>query len=250
MIYVTGDIHANPVRLSTDSFPEQKEMTKDDYVIILGDFGLVWDKEESKEEKYWLDWLESKPFTTLFISGNHENYDRLETYPVEEWNGGNIQRIRPSVIHLMRGQVFTLQGKKFFAFGGASSHDIQGGILEPDDSDYYEKKKKLDKGYLPYRINHVSWWKQELPTEQEMAIGMMNLEKNNNEVDYILTHCASSSTTALLGGGLYTQDILTEYLQKIQGTVNYRVWLFGHYHDNRRINGKEFLFYEQITRIL
>lgn len=48
-------------------------MTKQDYVIICGDFGGVWDG--SKREKYWLDWLEDKPFTTLFVSGNHENYN-------------------------------------------------------------------------------------------------------------------------------------------------------------------------------
>ena len=41
MIYVTGDIHSKPNRFSSDIFYEQKEMTKDDFVIILGDFGLV-----------------------------------------------------------------------------------------------------------------------------------------------------------------------------------------------------------------
>jgi hypothetical protein len=77
--------------------------------------------------------LEEKPFTTLFGSGNHENFDLLAEYPVEDWHGGKVQRIRPSVIHLMRGQVYSIQGKTFFTMGGASSHDINGGILEPDD---------------------------------------------------------------------------------------------------------------------
>ena len=53
-----------------------------------------------------MDWLEDRPFTTLFCEGNHENFDRLYSYPVEKWNGGNVHKIRPSVIHLMRGQVF------------------------------------------------------------------------------------------------------------------------------------------------
>ena len=77
MIYITGDTHGDVRRFSTKSFPEQKEMNKCDYVVVLGDFGLVWDwKGESKHEKNWLDWLEDKPFTTLFIDGNHENNDR------------------------------------------------------------------------------------------------------------------------------------------------------------------------------
>ena len=48
MIFATGDIHSKPNRLSMEAFPEQKEMTRDDYVVILGDFGLVWTKEEDK----------------------------------------------------------------------------------------------------------------------------------------------------------------------------------------------------------
>ena len=130
MIYITGDCHADFTKFNMENFPEQKEMTKDDYVIICGDLGGVWMKdEESEKEKWWLDWLERKSFTTLFVDGNHENFDRLYSYPVEEWNGGKVHRIRPSVIHLMRGQVFTVEGKKIFAFGGAISHDIAGGIL-------------------------------------------------------------------------------------------------------------------------
>ncbi len=38
MIYITGDTHGEfGRRFNTDVFPEQKEMTKDDYVIICGD---------------------------------------------------------------------------------------------------------------------------------------------------------------------------------------------------------------------
>ena len=77
-IWVTGDIHGDPTRFSTENFPEQKEMTKDDIMVILGDFGLVWNYEiESKEETYWLNWLDAKPFTTVFIDGNHENFDQI-----------------------------------------------------------------------------------------------------------------------------------------------------------------------------
>ena len=118
-VYVTGDTHGDWMnRLKTDSFPEQKEMTKDDYVIICGDFGL-WDN--SNREKYNLDWLEDKPFTTLFVSGNHENYDILDSLPVSELHGGKVNFVRPSVIHLMRGEVFNIEDKTFFTFGGASS---------------------------------------------------------------------------------------------------------------------------------
>lgn len=59
MIFVTGDCPSEFQKFSTASFPEQKEMTKDDIVIICGDFGAVWDFEgESPSEAYWLKWLD------------------------------------------------------------------------------------------------------------------------------------------------------------------------------------------------
>ena len=109
MIYVTGDTHGDFTRFDPAIFPEQAEMTKDDYVIICGDFGGVWntDPHNSKENES-LDWLESCPFTTLFVDGNHENFDLLNSYPVTEWNGGTVHVIRKNIIHLMRGQVFDI----------------------------------------------------------------------------------------------------------------------------------------------
>lgn len=248
MIYVTGDTHADFRRFATSIFPEQKEMTKDDYVIILGDFGGVWDKEETAHEKYWLDWLDNKPFTTLFIDGNHENFDRLYSYPTKEFNGGKVHEIRSSVLHLQRGEIFTLQNHTFFAFGGASSHDISDGILDPiKDKD---KIKKWNKDMTKmFRVNKVSWWEQELPTQEEKDNGLTNLKKHNNKVDFILTHCAPASTTALLGQGLFKQDQLTYYLEEIRSQVDYGHWLFGHHHDNRQIDNKDLLLYEQIIRI-
>ena len=83
MIYITGDTHSDFSRFSEDKFPIQKEMTKDDYVIICGDFGGVWTfEEESNREKEALDWLNEKNFTTLFVDGNHENFTRLYNHMI------------------------------------------------------------------------------------------------------------------------------------------------------------------------
>ena len=134
----------------------------------------------------------------------------------------------------MRGQVYDIQGKTFFTMGGASSHDIQDGILEPDDplfnykwsnSQYAQKptdfvflsetkalnigphvsntqtylcsfqicsfivfKKKcrqLDARGAMYRVNHLSWWKEELPSEEEYQTTRTNLDRVGWAVDYI-----------------------------------------------------------------
>jgi hypothetical protein len=170
-------------------------------------------------------------------------------YPVEEWHGGKVQKIRPSVIHLIRGQVFELEGKRFFTFGGASSHDIDGGILELDDPNLKLKMKRLDKDRISYRINHLNWWKEELPSKEEMQEGRENLLKCDNKVDFIVSHCCASSTQALLSHGVYKPDVLTDYLEEIRQTVKFRKWFFGHYHDNRNVNAEELLIWEQIIRV-
>lgn len=247
MIYITGDTHHDWVtRLKTKNFPEQKEMTKDDYVVILGDFG-IW--ENSKQEKYMLDWLEDRPFTTLVIDGNHDNHDILKAMPIDSWSGGKVHFIRPSVIHLMRGQVFNIAGKSVFTFGGAQSHDIQDGILEPSAPDFKQQLAEKRRYTRLFRINHVSWWKEELPSKEEMDEGFKNLEKHGNKVDWIFTHAAPLSVAAYLG--FSGRDILSHYLQAVKEKVEYKKWFFGHLHDNKNIYHENcILLYEQIIRIL
>ena len=123
IVYLFGDIHGgiDISKLNTKNFPEQKHLTRDDYVIILGDFGLVWD--ESKEILYWLRWLGNKPFTVLFIDGNHENFDLLNQYPVVDYLGGKAHKVSENIYHLMRGEIFTTDGNKYFCMGGAESVD-------------------------------------------------------------------------------------------------------------------------------
>ena len=243
MIYITGDTHSDFSRFTEENFPIQSEMTKDDYVIICGDFGGVWtSEEESSREKDALDWLDNKSFTTLFVDGNHENYTRLYNYPMEEWNGGKVHKIRDSVLHLMRGEIFDIDNKKIFAFGGAKSHDIQDGILNLDEE---EKIYNYRKRGAYFRIRDFSWWDLELPTNQEMENGIENLEKINYKVDYIISHCCPTSIQALINP-IYKRDILTDYLQQISEKCTFKKWYFGHYHDYRQVNAQFTLLYEDI----
>ena len=246
-IIVTGDIHGNPFRrLNLENFPEGKTYTKEDYVIILGDFGLVWD--DSAMEHSCLDWLENKPWTTLFIDGNHENYDLLNKFPIEEWGGGRVQKIRSSIIHLLRGEVYDIGGYKFLAMGGARSHDIQDGILEVGDPRIKIWKKD---DFKLFRINHISWWEEEIPNEEERKNALKNLAENDYKVDYILTHEAPSSDVVLMDHLLYHPDEYSKWLEmEIRQKVKYKKWFFGHYHLNLDVNEKETCLFERRTRIV
>lgn len=244
MIYITGDTHSDFSKFTEENFPIQSEMTKDDYVIICGDFGGVWTfEEESRREKEALDWLNNKNFTTLFVDGNHENYTRLYNYPIEEWKGGKVHKIRDSVLHLMRGEIFDIDNKKIFAFGSARSHDIQDGILNLDEKEkIYEYRKRG----AYFRIRDFSWWDLELPTKQEMENGIKNLEKINYKVDYIISHCCPTNVQALINS-TYKRDILTDYLQQISEKCTFKRWYFGHYHDYKQVNSQFTLLYEDIV---
>lgn len=210
-IFITGDTHGevDMSKLNSKKFPQGKNLTRDDYVIICGDFGGIWDG--SNTDKYVLNWYNKKPWTTLFVDGNHENFSLLKQYPVTEWNGGRVHKISDSIYHLMRGQVFVLNGKKFFTFGGASSIDRQ------------------------FREEHINWWREELPNQFECRKAMETLEANNYSVDYVITHCLPMDIVKLFFGEYARQDTATKFLQEVYETVDYKKWFCGHYHTDLEI---------------
>ena len=246
-LYITGDTHGDFSRFRPESFYEQERLTKEDVILIAGDFGGVW-YGDSRDDA-GLNFLDSRPFTTAFVSGNHENYDALAAYPQAEWHGGRVRTIRPSVLMLERGQVFDLGGRMFFAMGGASSHDIQDGILEPDAPDFLRRFQQLNAQGAAFRVNHRSWWREELPNEAEYAEARANLDRAGWTVDYILTHCAPTSI-ALQFSRHNVADHLTDFLQEVKERAQYHYWLFGHYHGNKAIDTKHILLWEQIVQIL
>lgn len=247
MIYITGDTHRDFTKLNSRSIRRLESMTKDDYVIICGDFGGVWSAD--KDDDYWLDWLESKSFTTLFVDGNHENFDKLYSYPVKEWNGGRVHVIREHVLHLKRGYVFDICGKKIFTFGGAASHDISDGVLETSDPDFKKKKRWLDRIGGMYRIKNVSWWPQEMPSEGEYYNALSNLNVANWNVDYVISHCAPTGVQKVINDA-FGGDELTDFLDKISKDLEFKCWFCGHYHKDIDIGQNYMVLYRDVVRIV
>lgn len=248
MIFATGDTHGGFQRFQKEHFSEQERMTRSDYIIICGDFGGVWDG--SLEEQRKLDRLSRLPVTILFVDGNHENFDILNDLPAEAWHGGRIHRIRPNVLHLMRGQVFDIDGCTFFTMGGASSHDIEGGILNPESPSFERRYWALRRMGARFRVDHISWWGEELPAQEEYATARANLDRVDWRVDYVITHCAPTGVANVIGKGSYLPDRLTDFLEEVSQKLKFHYWLFGHYHDNHNIGEKYVLLWEQIVRII
>ena len=246
MIYITGDTHGDFDRFTGKNWPMGEELTKDDYVIICGDFGGLWNFPGGKfydEREYWLQRLSNKNWTTLFIDGNHENHVLLNELPQIEKFEGIVGKVRNSIFHLRRGQIYTIDNKKFFCFGGAQSIDKH------------------------MRKDGISWWKEELPSIEEEQTGLENLEKNQYEVDYIITHTAPKTVVRTLGYGettivtnpystLYDNtydswkyfDPTTTYLEHIAQTVKFKKWYFGHFHEFKQI-GRYITLYKKIIKL-
>lgn len=241
MIRITGDLHGSFGRiwLYTSSYK--------DFIIVCGDFGVVWRGDRLQELD--LNELSEMETTILFIDGNHENYDLLKKYPVSEWHGGKVQFLRENVIHLMRGQVYEIEDSTFFTMGGAECHDMPGGIIDLDAPDAKEKVAAANEQHQRYRINHKSWWQEELPSEQEMQEGLENLARHGNSVDYILTHCAPTSLQNAICEDDYPVNALTDYLERIKNTVSYKRWFFGHYHENKILDSKHILLYQGLASL-
>lgn len=211
MIYITGDIHGNPERFGRKQLAEKGlSIGAGDYVIICGDVGLLWNPAKTKETE-WLDWLEKKPFTTLFVDGNHENFDLLNAMPVTELHGGKVHQIRENVYHLMRGEIFDIEGKSFFCFGGAKSTDKE------------------------FRKPHFSWWPQEEATLTEFDTAVKNLESHDYTVDYVITHTAPRRFLEIqCPAEIYRiENCLTaELLTGLEPLITYKRWYFGHFHQD------------------
>lgn len=267
MVYITGDCHGDFSRFKRRAFPEQRDLTKDDIMIICGDFGGIWTNHEDSSEKYWLDHMNNRKFTTVFVCGNHENYDRLYSeYEVVDFHGGKAHKIRDSIYHLIRGEIYDFGGKTFLAFGGASSHDVDDGILREEDFvSYHEYKKtvkRMERQHMMFRVDHESWWEQELPSKEEYDNALQHLAKVDYKVDYIVSHCAPQSVVNRLFklldkkyeiyGYAYempTPDALTKWFDELLPKLDFKHWYFGHYHDNIEVDDKFTLLYEKITTV-
>lgn len=226
MLYITGDCHGNFSRFSARSFPHQKLLSHRDYVCILGDFGGVWDG--SRQEESQLRWLSEKAPTFLFIDGNHENFDLLQRYPERPWNGGTVRQIAPNILHLCRGHVFRISGRRVFVMGGAESHDAEL-ILRKDNPPTPNMRRFLTRQGARFRVEGENWWPEELPSPAEYCRGLEALERERWAVDLVLTHCAPDAIQQRIAPE-YPQNELTAYLRAVQERLVYRRWYCGHYH--------------------
>lgn len=221
MIYLTGDLHGEMERFQAETF---KRLKKGDTLIVCGDFGFVWDG--STEEKKRLKKLGNLKYQILFVPGCHDNYDLLASYPEVDFAGGRARQISEKVYELLRGEIYEIEGKKIFAFGGGIDED----------------------SYL--REEGRSWWKEEIPTEQEYEEAIRRLSEHDNEVDYIVTHDSSATLKQFLNmekedGGI---EKIHAFFNVISKNVKFSAWYFGKYHQDKVIPPHYYAMFQQVRK--
>ena len=217
LIYVTGDMHGDYSRFKS---PDIRHLRAGDTLLVCGDFGFIWDG--SKAELKRLKKIGNQKYTVAFVDGCHENYDLLERYPVEEWNGGKVHRISGNLVHLMRGEIYTVEDETFLAFGGGHSGD-------------YEFRRETE-----------NWWEREQPSYQEILNAMENLAKYDNKIDYIISHEPPASLKDCLEVDVGQRLEVHTFFEDISKVCTFRKWYFGKCHMNKRIPLKYHALFDEV----
>lgn len=230
MIYITGDTH-NSIDISNLSARDMKFFCKKqnvdyraiNYALVLGDFGLPWYECPVDEDgihpvdptdKYLLKWYNLKPFMTLAVMGNHDNYDMIEKLPEVEMFGSSVLKVSDRIFYLKRGEIYNIEGKSFLVLGGARSDDKAS------------------------RTPHESWWEQEEWTEAEKSACISKIEASSKKFDYVLSH--TGTTAGIVCWNTYFQNEENQkglrqnptvaFNDKIDSEITYEKWFFGHWH--------------------
>ncbi len=223
MVYITGDTHGDMNRFSGSV---AKKLGRGDTLIICGDFGFIW--SGGKDEATNLKKLSEKKYNICFVDGTHENFKLLNSAEVSEWNGGKVHHLGGNLYHLMRGQVYTIEGKKYFTMGGGESPDID------------------------IRIDNNTWFKEESPTQQELIEGAQNIDKNGGRVDFIITHEPSARIKDFLQLNTLNKNklsLLNAYLEELGNSCEYDKWYFGSMHLDKHISSSQIAVFNSVLEV-
>lgn len=219
MIFITGDTHGD-IDYKKLLVLKEKNLSYRDYLIICGDAAICWSIQELP---YFKELYNDIGCTIIFIDGNHENFEMLNSMPLVEYKGALMHQIDKHIFHVLRGEIMKIDNLSFLCIGGAVSIDKM------------------------YRTPYVSWWPEEEITFHDIDNALNNLDKVNNKVDYVITHCVDTRTVIKTFG--FRRDICTDQLTFIDKVVDYKHWFFGHYHFDRQIDDKKTCLYQEIIEL-
>lgn len=203
-VVFAGDWHGDyEVAATAYAYAQEQDA---DLIIQVGDFG-IWPHTDG------LKYLEMvKRFAGVtgipvaFVDGNHEDFDQLYAMPLHETG---VRPVRPGVVHLPRGFVWSWGDVRLAAFGGATSVDSD------------------------LRVPGHTWWSQEAVTDADLNHLVENL--HGEPVDVLVTHDTTHRVDlAKLGFVPDTQLRAAaqnqEYLDQAFQAAQPQLSVHGHFH--------------------
>lgn len=223
MIYITGDTHRRFEHVQ--EFCERMNTSTEDVLIILGDAGINYYRDES--DVNLKQTLSKLPITLFCIHGNHEARPHtIGAYKEKTWRSGivYIEPEYPNLLFAKDGEIYDFDGKKTIVIGGAYSVD---------------KEVRLIRGW--------HWFSDEQPGKWAKRRAEQQLNDNDWTVDIILTHTAPlkyEPTEVFMDCVDQSKvDKSTEFwLDGIENGLTYKKWYVGHYHTEKKIDKLEFMF--------
>ena len=225
MLHLFGDTHGSlEMHKVLNYLDENNEISTGDHIVILGDAGIYWDG--GPNDGYTLHLLDKVPCQVLWIDGNHENFELIKRLPITEMYGGKVQLTegKDHIVHLMRGEIYEIEGHSFFVMGGGYS---------------------IDK---PLRKEGVSWWSEEMPSDEDYLNAYEHLKERDFKVDYVLTHSCPRSVARLLVNHIQPgEEVLQDHLEEYALNVDFKDWYFGHWDIDRDLGKFHSLYFSTKT---
>jgi len=178
-------------------------------IVHVGDFG-IWQGSAGMKYLRRLDQrLTERGLTLVFIDGNHENFDLLDTYPRRR---DGTAEILPTITHLPRGYRWSWHDQSWLALGGATSVDRD------------------------LRTPGRDWWARE-----EITMAQATAAAGGGHADVLICHDAPAGVAALearlalnalglpadvLRGSQSHRELLRGVVEKVSPE---HLW-HGHYH--------------------
>ena len=228
-----GDTHAQFAWVYNDYLYNYKP--EETAIIILGDagFNFYLNKNDDRRKAE----VNSCGYRFYCVRGNHEERpENIET--MEQWYDyeidGTVWRESeyPNIRYLMDGHAYLIDKKPTLVIGGAYSVDKY------------------------YRLSHFSpdaewtgWFKDEQLTKDEM--NSITERFNSKHFTLVLSHTCPASWQPfdLFLSGLDQSTVdktMENWLETFKDKIDWDIWLFGHFHDDRLVRPGVEMYYNDI----
>lgn len=228
---ITGDTHGVNISAVKNARRMYKELKPEEIgLIILGDAGFNFG--DHPIDLKWKKICNKVGVQVYCVRGNHDEHPRyMETMEVM-WDKevqGNVfyEQECPNLHYFIDGETYNICDKRTLVVGGAYSVDKE------------------------YRIKKGKFWEphEQINREEQIKI----LEACSHGIfDLVLTHTCPMSwqpTDLFLSFVDQTNvDNSMEYfLEELEKSISWRVWLFAHYHEDRLIRPQVQMIYKHMT---